>query len=157
MEPDDLAKITSLFLLGTVKFMWAPAACIAAGYTLFQTIVLTSSGGITGITTFYFFGTFVNRNMNRLRSRKRRDAYDLRKKIFSRRSRSIVRFKASFGLIGLAIVTPAILSIPIGSVLAAKFFSHNRLTYPLLLLSTVLWSAFLSVFSAFLKGAILGL
>lgn len=73
-------------------------------------------------------------------------------KIFTRKNRRIVKFKGSFGLIGLVIVTPAILSIPIGCVVAAKFYRHNRYTYPMLLVSTFIWSLGLSVVVYYIKS-----
>lgn len=67
-----------------------------------------------------------------------------KKRNFSRMNKVIVNVKRKFGLIGLAIITPAIISIPIGCILAAKYFRTRSLTLPLLLLSTLLWSLFLS-------------
>jgi hypothetical protein len=153
MDEVFLAKVFSVFLLSTVKFLFAPGTAIASGLTPFQTIVITSLGGMTGITIFYFFGHWVFRQIDawRYRNLSRKE-----KKVFTRRNRYIVKFKLSFGLIGLIIVTPAILSIPIGSVVAAKFYYENRYTYPLLLASTIVWSIGLTVFSATVKDQFFG-
>ena len=153
MDEVYFAKAFSVFLLSTVKFMWAPGTAIASGMKPFETIVITSLGGITGITVFYYFGHWVFQQIDEWRYRK---LTKKQKKIFTRRNRYIVKFKLSFGLLGLIFVTPAILSIPIGAVVAAKFYFKNRYTYPLLLVSTVLWSIALTIFVSSIKSSLFG-
>ncbi|MCA1763311.1 MAG: hypothetical protein ABR574_08285 [Cryomorphaceae bacterium] len=144
MEIELLTKIAGIFLLSSVKFFFAPGTAIASGFTPYQTVLITSSGGIFGISFFYFLGRWLI-----LYIRKTVGSKDTvrTKKVFTRRNRSIVKFKEGFGLIGLIIVTPAILSIPIGCVVAAKFYYNNKLTYPLLVVSTFAWSVGLTYFS----------
>ena len=148
MDEIHLAKILSVFFLSTVKFLFAPGTAIASGLSPVQTIFITSSGGITGITFFYFFGHWVFQQIDAWRYR---NLSMKERRIFTKRNRYIVKFKLSFGLIGLVIVTPAILSIPIGSVVAAKFYYENRYTYPLLLASTIIWSVGLTLFVSTVK------
>lgn len=141
MESTVIAKILSVFFLSTVKFMWAPGTALVSGFSFIETIMITSAGGITGISFFYFFGRWAVEKMERFKTRSRKNLpASLPRKVFTKRNRNIVKFKITFGLIGLVVVTPAILSIPIGCVVAAKFYRHNRFTYPLLVLSTLLWS-----------------
>jgi hypothetical protein len=54
--------------------------------------------------------------------------------------------KHGWGLRGLAALTPILLSIPLGTILAAKYFRHDRRTVPLLLSSVLIWSVVLSSF-----------
>ena len=61
------------------------------------------------------------------------------KKEFSRKNKLIVRVKSRWGLIGLALITPTIISIPIGTLLAARYFGSNWRTLPYMLLSVVMW------------------
>ena len=155
MESATLAKLLSVFFISTVKFMWAPGAALVSGFSFGQTILITSIGGMTGITFFYFFGRWAVEKLERVRRRSRGASFPEGKpKIFTKKNRRIVKFKWSFGLIGLVVVTPAILSIPIGCVIAAKFYRHNQFTYPLLLLSTLLWSVGLTVVIYFIKSNI---
>lgn len=153
MDEFYLAKLLSVFLLSTVKFLFAPGTAIAAGFSPMETILITSFGGMTGISIFYFFGHWVFQQIEAWRFR---NMSNKQKRIFTRRNRYIVKFKLSFGLLGLIIVTPAILSIPIGSVVAAKFYYQNRYTYPLLLLSTIVWSVGLTFFTSTLKEQFFG-
>jgi hypothetical protein len=147
----EIAEAISIFFLSTVKFMFAPGAAALAGFSLLQTILITSLGGMTGITVFYYFGRFIiTKTESMLRQR-----HMVPKKVFTRRNKLIVKIKGKYGLIGLLVLTPSLLSIPIGSVVAAKFFYHYKLTYPLLLVATLVWSIILSILSHSVKSAIL--
>ena len=64
---------------------------------------------------------------------------DKPKKKFSRKNKLIVRVKSRWGLIGLALITPTIISIPVGTLLAARYFGNNWRTLPYMLLSVVGW------------------
>lgn len=148
-----IAKILSVFFLSTVKFMWAPGTALVSGFSFFETILITTLGGMTGITFFYFFGMWAVEKMEGIkRKSKFSRSGNKPKKVFTRKNRQIIKIKASFGLIGLVIVTPALLSIPIGCVVAAKFYRHNKLTYPLLLVSTFAWSLLLTTLVFFIKS-----
>lgn len=154
MESATLAKFLSVFFISMVKFMWAPGASLVSGFSFGQTILITSLGGMTGITLFYFFGRWAVEKMERVKRRSRTSVPELKRRVFTMKSRRIVKFKWSFGLIGLVIVTPTLLSIPIGCVIAAKFYRHNRFTYPLLLLSALIWSVGLTVVVFYIKSNI---
>lgn len=149
------SQFIGIFFLSTVKFMFAPGVAAAAGYTLFETILVTSLGGISGITFFYFFGHWM---ISKIESwRYGTEVTPPNKKVFTRRNKFIVKLKGKYGLIGLILLTPSFLSIPIGSVVAAKFYFNNKFTYPMLLISTVIWSTGLSYFSHSVKTAIISI
>lgn len=144
MDQTGIAKVLSVLLISATKFLWAPGTALLSGFSFFQTVLLTSIGGMLGISFFYFFGAIAIDRLERWRGKMRRNRPGKQKRIFTRRNRRIIRIKHAFGLIGLVVVTPCILSIPIGCVVAAKFYRHNRATYPLLLVSTVAWSLLLT-------------
>ncbi len=65
-------------------------------------------------------------------------------KIFSRKSRFIVKVRTTYGFWGIIIATPFILTIPVGAFLANKYYSKRRQTVPFMILSIVSWAAVLS-------------
>ena len=150
MPETDFLEALSIFLLSAVKFMWAPGTSIAAGFTFWQTIIITSLGGMVGILFFYYFGHLIFMSFDKWRYRNKP------KKLFTKRSRRIITVKERFGLIGFTFLTPAIISIPIGCVIAAKFFYQNKQTLPLLLGFTIVWSFILTIFSVYIKDLIFG-
>jgi len=153
MESATIAKLLSVFFLSSVKFMWAPGTALVSGFSFSQTIFITSAGGIMGITFFYFFGMWAVEKMERVKSRTRMVRFrKSRTRVFTKRNRRIIKLKRSVGFLGLIIITPALLSIPIGCVVAAKFYRHNKFTYPLLVISTLIWSVLLTALVFSLKS-----
>lgn len=154
MDQALIAKFLSVFFLSATKFLWAPGTAIVSGFSVLDTIIITSLGGMSGVSFFYFFGTIAIQRIEKWRLKRSLRKTGQKPKIFTRRNRRIIRMKLSFGLIGLAIVTPCILSIPIGCAVAAKFYRHNRYTYPLLLISTIVWSILLTIVVSFIESNI---
>ena len=56
------------------------------------------------------------------------------KKNFTRMNKFIVKIKRSVGQVGVCFWAPFFLSIPIGSIISAKFYGHSKKTYPLIVL-----------------------
>jgi uncharacterized membrane protein len=129
--------------------LWAPGTAVASGLTFWETIIITSLGGMTGVIFFYYFGHMVFVAFDNWKAKRRKKTVE--KKVFTRKNRMVVNVKSKFGIIGLTFLTPCIISIPIGCVIAAKFYFNNRLTLPLLLVFTVVWSFLLSIFSFYVK------
>jgi ABC-type antimicrobial peptide transport system permease subunit len=65
-------------------------------------------------------------------------------RIFSRKSRFIVRIKSTYGFWGIIIATPFVLSIPVGAFLMSRYYAHRRHIIPLMILSIVSWAAVLT-------------
>ena len=45
----------------------------------------------------------------------------------------VIRMKRSIGIIGIAFWAPFFLSIPLGSIITAKFYGHNKNTFLLIM------------------------
>ncbi|WKZ67272.1 MAG: hypothetical protein QY325_04945 [Flavobacteriales bacterium] len=149
---DALGAIT---VLGTsiVKFLFAAAVSYGFQHTFAQTVLLLALGGAIGTVVFYLLGLRLLRWLQRrsLHRRAARIAQGLPpRKVFTRTNRFIVRVKRTYGLIGLAVMPP-ILSIPITSLVAAKYYGHDRRTLPYLLSAVVAWSVVLSTAWGFLR------
>ena len=147
----DLMQLIGLFLLSSTKFLFAPSTVIAAGFTYFETLALTISGGWFGVLVFYYFGRVLIELIMRSYFSK---SPKKNKSPFTFTNKLIVKTKAKYGIIGLALITPVTISIPVGSILAARYFSRVRITVPLLLASIVLWSLVLTTISTYFKELI---
>jgi len=145
----ELLRAISIFFLSATKLLWAPGTAVASGLTFWETILITATGGMTGIVFFYYFGHMVFVAFDKWKDKRRKVVVE--KRIFTRKNRMVVNVKSKFGIIGLTFLTPCIISIPIGCVIAAKFYFNNRLTLPLLLVFTVVWCFILSIFSFYVK------
>lgn len=140
----EIVKLVGLVLFSSVKFLFAPSTVYFSGYSYFETILITVFGGVLGVVVFFYTGaaffTFLSDRFSRAGKQK--------KSPFTRRNRMIVKLKATWGLFGLAIVSPCLISIPIGSLLAAKYFRHSKWTLPFMIGSVVMWSFILTSISA---------
>ena len=121
-------SVISLFLLSTVKFMFAPLGGPGLGLSFFQTYFTCVSGGIVGASFFYFSGGYFIQ-----RAEKKRLTIK-KKKTFSRINKLIVKTKKSIGIVGNSFWAPFFLSIPVGSIIVAKFYGQNKKAYLLIVI-----------------------
>lgn len=139
-------KIIAVFLSCAIKpgLAGVPTA-VACKFTFLQTLAIGGSGGITGTFIFsYLIGGifkmitrfqdkhFPNRNKN--------------KKIFTKTNRIIVKAKKNFGIVGVSIISPPFLSIPLGVFLALRFFGHRGKVILCMCISVVAWTVVLYFF-----------
>ena len=65
-------------------------------------------------------------------------------KIFTKKSRFIVKLRGTYGFWGIIIATPFLLTIPFGAFLANKYYSKRKQTVPYMIMSIIGWAAVLS-------------
>ncbi len=61
----------------------------------------------------------------------------------------MVRIKQKYGLIGIALSTPFLLSIPVGVFLVVRYYSASRTKFLYLIASNFLWSVIYTGFYMF--------
>jgi len=75
------------------------------------------------------------------------------KKQFSKMNKIIVKMKlSSFGYFVLVIVGPMVLSIPIGSIIIAKFYRRIKFTYWLEMISLFVWANLFALTNLYIFG-----
>ncbi|MEL7586872.1 MAG: hypothetical protein AAGU19_09175, partial [Prolixibacteraceae bacterium] len=140
MSVGAILKFLHVYLLAGVKyFLTFPyAMVIGMGYT--QTIIAVTIGGISGFIFFYYFSGIIIRyyckhkdvffsvikkylllDLIRLFGRKQGKSV-----VFSKRVRYLVKLRKSYGLWGIVITTPVLLSIPLGAFLLKKYYSRQK-------------------------------
>lgn len=138
----DLLQILTVISVGALKMMVAAGFGAGFGFTFFKTFLFTSIGGCLGVLVFYRLSDWLIERSRLQWVRKRTEALltgeGALKPMFTKRNRWIIRVKHLSGYLGVAALTPLVLTIPLGSILAARFFHHDRRTVPALLLSVVL-------------------
>lgn len=136
----DAGKIAGLILFSSLKFFLAPSATVVAGYSFWETIFITCSGGVLGFLVFFKFGSYISAKIQSFFKSKREIG-------ISKKSRRIVNLKNKYGLYGLAILTPCLLSIPLGAFIASAYYSKDKRTIPVFLGFIVIWSFILTLIS----------
>ena len=155
-------KIIQVFLLASVKYIITFPFALLIGLNVEQTVIAVTLGGIAGFFFFYYFSGFAIKQFHHVKTFLRKImpaifhfSYKQLKewrreitgeRVFSKRNRFIARFRAKFGLPGIVILSPVILSIPIGAFLLNKYYSKHKFAMSYMVLSILSWTA---VFVAF--------
>lgn len=127
-----LLKFALIYVACLFKFISGPVFGAAAGYSLFEIVLVTVMGMMTSVVVMNFAGEWV------------RSYWDLKvspkRKRFSPRNRRIVKVWKKFGPIGIAAITPLILT-PIGGTIVMTAFNVPRKTiFVYMLLSALFWA-----------------
>ncbi len=132
-------------LLSATKFVTAPITSLNIGFGYLDTLIITTIGGLMGVIFFFYVSEAIMNLLNRFQKKSSHKGRPTkRKKSFTWKNKLIVKIKRDYGLIGLAAVTPTLLSIPLGTFLAARFFSDKRKVLLYLSASVVVWSVIVS-------------
>lgn len=150
-------KIIQVFLLATVKYVLTFPYALLIGLNFQQTLISVTLGGIAGFIFFYHFSGFALRQFHHVKTflwkhtpspvrLKYRRMVGWRKgvtgeKIFTKKSRMIVKFRSKYGLLGIIIASPIILSLPIGAFLINKYYPKHKMALSYMILSILSWAA----------------
>lgn len=132
-----LWKYFLVYLFSMVKFIFSPLTALAIeGNTWYYTYIAVTLGGLTGATFFYYFSVqLIKRSLNR------RIKKSIERKKFTRLNKIIVKTKSKVGVVGLSLLAASFISIPIGSIVTAKFYRHKKSTIVILYLAIMLSGA----------------
>ena len=127
-----------------LKMLVAAGLGAGFGFNFLHNFFYTSLGGCLGVLLFYGLSERLTERSRVRWLRKRAQALAKGTRavapIFTKMNRRIIRIKHVSGYLGVAALTPLVLTIPLGGILAARFFHHERRTIPAMLLSVVLQS-----------------
>lgn len=152
-------EVLEVGLIASVKFLIAPFEAERYQFSFWESFTVTTLGGVIGILAFYFAGTkitgwwrrftdliksvFLRRPLAEIRAIPRRN--------FTRMRRMIIWVKTRFGLAGIAFITPCLISIPIGTVIATDIFRKRKPVMLYLFASLIFWSLVLNGLAQYLK------
>ncbi|PRY98224.1 hypothetical protein [Marinilabilia salmonicolor] len=129
-----------IILSSTWKFAATfPIAIYLFKMTFTETILYTNIGGFIGIIVSLFFSKGLLLLWNKIFPGKAGSKKKQKKK-FTKSNRRLVRIKTKYGMPGIAILTPVLLSIPIGTFLTTKYYGKKRTNFLFLALIQVIWS-----------------
>ena len=153
-----LFKYLLIMAISSIKFLIAPPISFEIGLSFLQTWITTTLGGLAGVLFFFFLSkgiivmyrrflaAIVKQYLTYICTYVRQ--HDLlpkpKKRIFTYRNKAIVRMRRRYGLLGIIILTPILLSIPLGTFLAIKYYPRQKNLLAYLSLSVMVWSLLMS-------------
>lgn len=129
-------KYFTVYFLSGLKFVFGPTFGVANDLPVPAIIVLTALGMMTTIYLFTFFGDEIHRFFQRFRKTKR---------IFTKKSRRFVRIWRKFGLKGICLLTPLVLTPPGGGLLVNLLGSKKKQILKWMWISAILWSTVITL------------
>ncbi|NQZ77321.1 MAG: hypothetical protein HRT61_14645 [Ekhidna sp.] len=129
-------KYFTVYFLSGLKFIFGPTLGVAYDLPVVVTIALTALGMMTTIYLFTFLGEEIHRFFKRFRKKK---------KVFTKRSRQFVKIWKKFGLKGLCLLTPLLLTPPGGGLLVNLIGAKKNEIIKWMWISALLWSTVITL------------
>jgi len=133
---ETVLKITSVYFASMLKFIFGPVGGYAAGLNLITTILTTVAGMMTIVVLFTFCGDWLRHNVLNKFSRD--------KSRFHISNKRFVTIWKKYGLVGVAILTPLILTPIGGTILAVSSGSPKDKIIVYMFISAAAWSLIFS-------------
>ena len=134
---ETILKIATVYFSSMLKFVFGPLGGYAAGFTVVTTILVTVAGMMTVVLVFTLFATWIRQKII-MRFFKKRNK-------FSPRNRRFVTIWKKYGLIGVAALTPILLTPIGGTLLALSSGSPKDKIIFYMFISASVWSVIMSV------------
>lgn len=149
----------TFFLFSMVKFMFTPFAGPRAKLSFTETYLVCVSGAIVCAAFFYFLSDFFMKRAHKKRvklykEKREKKSPILSNKRFTKTNKIILKTKNKLGIYGIALYAPFFLSVPIGSIVAAKFYRKDKRTFPLIVLGMITNGLITTSLSYFFKTSI---
>jgi hypothetical protein len=122
-----------------------PVAIYALKMSPGETLIYTNIGGIAGALVFLKLSNLIigwwkeNRPEALFIEKKKK------RKTFTRTNRRLVRIKINYGLMGIVVLSPVLLSIPVGAFLAARYYGTKTRIAAWLIAGQLFWSVIYTI------------
>ncbi|MGZ3864216.1 MAG: hypothetical protein ACXVPN_13855 [Bacteroidia bacterium] len=143
MTAGEWGEIVTAFIACAIKpgLVGLPTTVFAFHFTFLKTLLVSGTAGICGSVVF----GILSKEVMVLYEWVMKKIFPGRKppKRFTRMNRFVIKAKKYFGIPGIAVLAPLILSIPLGSFLAIRFFGHVKKTIVWMCITSIAWTIIL--------------
>lgn len=122
----------TIYVLCMFKIIFGPTMGYAAGLSPLLTVLITVAGMMTTVLIFTFFGKIIREKIL--------GRFIKPKKVFTKKNRRFVKIWRKYGELGVAFLTPILLSPPGGSIIAMALGGSRKKTIGYMFLWSVVWS-----------------
>jgi len=140
-----MKEVTVIFFSSWKFAATFPVAIFGMNMSVAETLLFTNLGGILGVILFTKFSRVIISAWNKYTPERWRRS-NKPKKVFTRKNRRIVRLKSRYGLPGIVILNPILLSIPVATFLVAKYYDKKTGNLMWLVAGQVSWSLIYTFF-----------
>ena len=125
-------KIISIVLLTMLKFIFGPVLGYTAGFPYLLTVIITVVGMMLSVFLFTFLGGFLRIYII--------DPFFKNRRIFTKRNRRFVKIWKSYGVIGVAFLTPLLLTPIGGTLLLTGLNTPKKMIVSTMFVSAIVWA-----------------
>jgi hypothetical protein len=129
----NILLFLSVFFLSSVKFLVGSGLAVAS-LPAWEGFLISFAGGAFGIFTFVYGGSFIKGWMKKKFPPKKEV------KRFSKKNRFLVNLRNKGGLVAIALLSPLIISIPVGCFLSIGIESNRLKVLIFQLVALLIWS-----------------
>ncbi|MGB1294565.1 MAG: hypothetical protein ACPG6V_03725 [Flavobacteriales bacterium] len=134
-----------LIVVASTKFALTPLVSLPMDIGRQELFFTMLFGGLLGYFVFFYFSEYLINTFSNVSLTKRKKE----KKIFTKRNRMIINIVRKRGLVILALITPILLSIPVGAFIAARYFTNKTKVNLVMVGSILTWSFIYTTFRSF--------
>lgn len=131
------AKVIAAFISCAYRpgLLGLPAEIFVFHFSFFETLIISTLAVITGSV----LSAFLSVEIIKLWEYIFKPSAKKPKKLFRPYNRFLIKAKQNFGIVGMSVISPLILSIPVGVFLSIRFFKDRRKTVLFMSISSIGW------------------
>lgn len=137
----ELYKLLTVAGMSVFKILPAVIAAVTFQLNFFEIFISIFVGGTISNFIFSFGGSRIRAWLKKRRKRLRKP-----RKLKVRRTRRIIRIWKKYGLAGIAVLTPPLLSPPVGNLIAVTFRENPRKIMVYQTISLFIWAIIFGIF-----------
>lgn len=111
-----LIKVITVVLWSAFKFVFGFVTALGLGFSFIETLIYNIGGGMLGVIVYLYLWDFIIFAVRKVFPKKPKHGIKI-----SKSRRALVKFIQKYEILGIAILTPILLSVPVGTLLAATF------------------------------------
>lgn len=132
--PNYLNVILILALAGS-KYIIALALIFSGSYNFGSSVAMLVGGGMMGVVVFSYCGDWLKTVWRRFFPKKKQEKIKINAYL-----RRVVRIRQRYGLAGIAFLTPILLTVPVGAMMASHLYKSKLQIFTYMLLAFAFWS-----------------
>lgn len=132
-----LTVLLALGLSGS-KYVIGVAFILYQGFSFVESLLLTVGGGMLGCIFFGELGNSLKYIYKKIMGKKSENSTESTPP--NTFQKWVQKIQKSYGLAGIAFITPCILTVPVGAMLATSLFKNRWQVYSYMFVSFMLWS-----------------